>query len=53
MLESEHGEFTNGRAQLVAKAVAVFNKNNAQRDAAGRPRLREKGSRFVCLLTIF
>ena len=49
----EHGESTNGQAQLVAKAVAVFNENNAQREVAGHPPLQEKVSHFVCLLTLF
>ena len=48
MSKLEHGEFINGQAQVVAKAVAVFNKNNAQRDAAGHPPLQEKVS-YLCV----
>ena len=41
------------RAQLVAKAVAAFNKNNAEREAAGLTPLVEKASFFVSLWTFF
>ncbi|KAJ8469777.1 hypothetical protein ONZ45_g16780 [Pleurotus djamor] len=37
------------KAQLVAQAVAAFNENNAQREAAGYPPIEGKGSDFVSL----
>ncbi|KAN0094466.1 hypothetical protein V8E55_002753 [Tylopilus felleus] len=38
----EHWEPVNARAQLVAEAVAAFNENNANREAAGLPPMAEK-----------
>ena len=49
----EHWEPVNARAQLVAEAVAAFNENNANREAAGLPPMAEKVSHFVSLLTFF
>ncbi|KIL58213.1 hypothetical protein M378DRAFT_86805 [Amanita muscaria Koide BX008] len=49
----EHGEPINAQAQLVAEAVAAFNKNNAQRAMLGLPPIAEKVSHFVSLLTLF
>jgi hypothetical protein len=40
----EHRESINIQAQLVAEAVAAFNKNNAQREAIGHPSLAERVS---------
>jgi hypothetical protein len=40
----EHGEPINARAQLVAEAVAAFNKINMEREAIGQPPLVEKVS---------
>jgi len=48
----EHGPIESP-AQLIAEAVAAFNKNNAQREVAGHPPLAEKVSYFVSLLTLF
>jgi hypothetical protein len=49
----ENGEPVNTQAQLVAKAVAAFNENNAQREVIGHPPLAEKVSHFMSLLTLF
>jgi hypothetical protein len=48
---SKH-EPVNTPAQLVAEAVAAFNKNNAKREAIGHPPLAEQVSHFS-LLTLF
>lgn len=40
--EREEPEPNNARTQLVAAAVAAFNKNNEEREAIGRPPLMEK-----------
>jgi hypothetical protein len=48
----EHGPI-DSPAQLIAEAVAAFNKNNAQREVAGHPPLAEKVSHSVSLLTLF
>jgi hypothetical protein len=45
----EHREPINAQAQLVAEAVAAFNKNNAQREAIGHLLLTERVSHFVSL----
>jgi len=44
---SEDGEPVNAPAHLVAKAVAAFNENNAQRAAIGHPPLTEKVSHVL------
>ena len=47
----EQSEPVNARAQLVAEAIAAFNENNAQREAAGLPPMAEKVNLFVSLFS--
>jgi len=51
----KHGEPAGFRAQaqLVMEAVAAFNENNVQREAAGLGPLVEKVGHFVSFLTPF
>ena len=44
---------SKAQARLVAEAVAAFDENNLHRDAIRLPRMTEKVSHFVSLLTLF